>query len=180
MCSAFVAVSSSPPLWSSPARPTWTRWCAASTFPLPPRSRFQIPRFKGQNLDLVCAPSRLRRGASPRLPRGLSSPGFPRAIKFVLMDPLFSQVEKRTREQSSGCPFTLPRGGSSHPPRGHSGEAHEAKRDDVGSEPPVADPARFSSSARLRCYARLHARAVNCRKKKCGHTNQLRVKKKLK
>jgi large subunit ribosomal protein L40e len=31
-----------------------------------------------------------------------------------------------------------------------------------------------------KCYARLHPRAVNCRKKKCGHTNQLRVKKKLK
>jgi len=30
------------------------------------------------------------------------------------------------------------------------------------------------------CYARLPPRAVNCRKKKCGHTNQLRVKKKLK
>lgn len=32
----------------------------------------------------------------------------------------------------------------------------------------------------LRCYARLHPRAVNCRKKKCGHTNNLRPKKKLK
>lgn len=31
-----------------------------------------------------------------------------------------------------------------------------------------------------RCYARLHPRAVNCRKKKCGHTNNLRPKKKLK
>jgi ribosomal protein L40E/ubiquitin len=31
-----------------------------------------------------------------------------------------------------------------------------------------------------KCYARLHPRAVNCRKKKCGHTNQLRIKKKLK
>ena len=31
-----------------------------------------------------------------------------------------------------------------------------------------------------KCYARLHPRAVNCRKKKCGHTNQLRMKKKLK
>jgi ubiquitin/ribosomal protein L40E len=31
-----------------------------------------------------------------------------------------------------------------------------------------------------RCYARLHPRAVNCRKKKCGHSNQLRPKKKLK
>ena len=31
-----------------------------------------------------------------------------------------------------------------------------------------------------KCYARLPPRAENCRKKKCGHTNQLRVKKKLK
>merc|ERR1712176_1188097 len=31
-----------------------------------------------------------------------------------------------------------------------------------------------------KCYARLHPRAVNCRKKKCGHTSQLRPKKKLK
>ena len=31
-----------------------------------------------------------------------------------------------------------------------------------------------------KCYARLPARAENCRKKKCGHTNQLRPKKKLK
>jgi len=31
-----------------------------------------------------------------------------------------------------------------------------------------------------KCYARLHPRATNCRKKKCGHSNQLRVKKKLK
>lgn len=30
------------------------------------------------------------------------------------------------------------------------------------------------------CYARLPVRAVNCRKKICGHTNQLRPKKKLK
>ncbi|KAF7147066.1 hypothetical protein RHSIM_Rhsim03G0070800 [Rhododendron simsii] len=32
----------------------------------------------------------------------------------------------------------------------------------------------------VRCYARLHPRAVNCRKKKCGHSNQLRPKKKIK
>merc|ERR1711865_240179 len=31
-----------------------------------------------------------------------------------------------------------------------------------------------------KCYARLHPRAVNCRKKSCGHTTQLRPKKKLK
>merc|ERR1712045_494359 len=31
-----------------------------------------------------------------------------------------------------------------------------------------------------KCYARLHARAKNCRKKKCGHCNNLRPKKKLK
>mmetsp|Transcript_37119 Transcript_37119/g.92362 ORF Transcript_37119/g.92362 Transcript_37119/m.92362 type:complete len:130 (+) Transcript_37119:44-433(+) len=30
------------------------------------------------------------------------------------------------------------------------------------------------------CYARLPSRATNCRKKACGHTNQLRPKKKLK
>ena len=30
-----------------------------------------------------------------------------------------------------------------------------------------------------KCYARLHPRAVNCRKK-CGHTNNLRPKKKVK
>jgi len=31
-----------------------------------------------------------------------------------------------------------------------------------------------------KCYARLPPRATNCRKKKCGHTNQRRPKKKLK
>merc|ERR1711868_225078 len=31
-----------------------------------------------------------------------------------------------------------------------------------------------------KCYARLHPRANNCRKKKCGHTTDLRPKKKLK
>ena len=31
-----------------------------------------------------------------------------------------------------------------------------------------------------KCYARLPPRAKNCRKKGCGHTNQLRIKKKLK
>ncbi|XP_053453103.1 ubiquitin-60S ribosomal protein L40-like [Nycticebus coucang] len=31
-----------------------------------------------------------------------------------------------------------------------------------------------------KCYARLHPRAVNCRKKKCDHTNNLRPKKKVK
>jgi large subunit ribosomal protein L40e len=31
-----------------------------------------------------------------------------------------------------------------------------------------------------KCYARLHPRAVNCRKKSCGHTTNLRIKKKLK
>ncbi|XP_053738848.1 ubiquitin-60S ribosomal protein L40-like isoform X1 [Synchiropus splendidus] len=31
-----------------------------------------------------------------------------------------------------------------------------------------------------KCYARLHPRASNCRKKKCGHTSNIRPKKKLK
>ncbi|GFQ08451.1 ubiquitin-60S ribosomal protein l40-2, partial [Phtheirospermum japonicum] len=30
-----------------------------------------------------------------------------------------------------------------------------------------------------KCYARLPLRATNCRKKKCGHSNQLRPKKKI-
>ena len=30
-----------------------------------------------------------------------------------------------------------------------------------------------------KCYSRLPPRATNCRKKKCGHSNQLRPKKKL-
>ena len=31
-----------------------------------------------------------------------------------------------------------------------------------------------------KCYARLPLRAKNCRKKKCGHSSKLRLKKKLK
>jgi large subunit ribosomal protein L40e len=31
-----------------------------------------------------------------------------------------------------------------------------------------------------KCYARLPPRAKNCRKKKCGHSSNLRMKKKLK
>jgi len=31
-----------------------------------------------------------------------------------------------------------------------------------------------------KCYARIDIRAKNCRKKKCGHSSQLRLKKKLK
>ena len=31
-----------------------------------------------------------------------------------------------------------------------------------------------------KCYARLPPKASNCRKRKCGHTNQLRIKKKPK
>ena len=31
-----------------------------------------------------------------------------------------------------------------------------------------------------KCYARLHPRATNCRKKSCGHTSNIRPKKKLK
>eukprot|EP00971_Amphidinium_carterae_P041261 810222-Amphidinium_carterae.3 len=36
-----------------------------------------------------------------------------------------------------------------------------------------------SSPSEARCYARLHARAVNCRKKKCGHCLQLLGQNKL-
>ncbi|CAK0801539.1 unnamed protein product, partial [Prorocentrum cordatum] len=50
-------------------------------------------------------------------------------------------------------------------------------------EPSLAVLARKYNCDRMicrKCYARLPARAVNCRKKKCGHTNYLRPKKKLK
>jgi hypothetical protein len=49
--------------------------------------------------------------------------------------------------------------------------------------PPPSRPgalAPFASISLARCYARLPARATNCRKKKCGHTSELRIKKKLK
>merc|ERR1712137_792243 len=47
-------------------------------------------------------------------------------------------------------------------------------------EPSLAVIARKYNCDKMicrKCYARLHARAVNCRKKKCGHTNWLRPKK---
>ncbi|CAN8068956.1 unnamed protein product [Agarophyton chilense] len=50
-------------------------------------------------------------------------------------------------------------------------------------EPSLAQLARETNCDRKicrKCYARLPPRAVNCRKKKCGHSNQLRPKKKLK
>ena len=50
-------------------------------------------------------------------------------------------------------------------------------------EPSLAVLARKYNCDKMicrRCYARLPSRAVNCRKKKCGHTNELRPKKKLK
>ena len=37
-----------------------------------------------------------------------------------------------------------------------------------------------SSLSCYRCYARLHPRATNCRKRKCGHTSNIRPKKKIK
>ncbi|NXP95066.1 RL40 protein, partial [Passerina amoena] len=45
---------------------------------------------------------------------------------------------------------------------------------------PSAPPQGSADLSPPRCYARLHPRAVNCRKKKCGHTNNLRPKKKVK
>jgi len=52
----------------------------------------------------------------------------------------------------------------------------------------VIDPALLALARKYKqdklicrkCYARMHPRAVNCRKKSCGHTTDLRVKKKLK
>ena len=50
-------------------------------------------------------------------------------------------------------------------------------------EPALQDLARKTNCDKKicrKCYARLHLRATNCRKKKCGRTNRLRLKKKLK
>ena len=50
-------------------------------------------------------------------------------------------------------------------------------------DPSLAALAKTFNCERMvcrKCYARLPPRATNCRKKKCGHTNQLRPKKKLK
>ncbi|CDF40862.1 Ribosomal-ubiquitin fusion protein [Chondrus crispus] len=50
-------------------------------------------------------------------------------------------------------------------------------------EPTLAALARATNCDRMvcrKCYARLPPKAVNCRKKKCGHSNQLRIKKKIK
>lgn len=50
-------------------------------------------------------------------------------------------------------------------------------------DPSLSVLAKTSNSDKMicrKCYARLPIRAKNCRKKKCGHTNQLRPKKKLK
>jgi ribosomal protein L40E/ubiquitin len=50
-------------------------------------------------------------------------------------------------------------------------------------DPTLAALAKKSNCDRMicrKCYARLPPRAKNCRKKKCGHTSQLRPKKKLK
>ena len=50
-------------------------------------------------------------------------------------------------------------------------------------EPNLLTLARKNNCEKIicrKCYARLHPRAKNCRKKKCGHSNQLRMKKKLK
>ena len=48
-------------------------------------------------------------------------------------------------------------------------------------EPNLINLARKNNCDKMicrKCYARLHPRAKNCRKRKCGHSNHLRVKKK--
>merc|ERR1711974_275326 len=50
-------------------------------------------------------------------------------------------------------------------------------------EPSLAQLARKYNCDKMvcrKCYARLPMRSTNCRKRKCGHSNQLRPKKKLK
>lgn len=50
-------------------------------------------------------------------------------------------------------------------------------------DPSLVELARqYNQDRKIRrvCYARLDNRAVSCRKKGCGHTNQLRSRRKLK
>lgn len=50
-------------------------------------------------------------------------------------------------------------------------------------DPSLAELARKTNCNKKicrKCYARLPLRAKNCRKKKCGHSSNLRMKKKLK
>ena len=61
--------------------------------------------------------------------------------------------------------------------------ASDRLRGGGGIEPALQELARKYNCDKMicrKCYARLPPRAKNCRKKKCGHTNQLRPKKKLK
>ena len=44
----------------------------------------------------------------------------------------------------------------------------------------IARESNCEKKVSRKCYARLDIRAKNCRKKKCGHSSQLRIKKKLK
>ena len=44
----------------------------------------------------------------------------------------------------------------------------------------LAESYRVKKSICRDCYAKLHIRAHNCRKSKCGHSSNLRIKKKLK
>ena len=50
----------------------------------------------------------------------------------------------------------------------------------VALTPALAKKTNCEKMVCRKCYARLPPRAKNCRKKSCGHTNQLRPKKKLK
>ena len=54
---------------------------------------------------------------------------------------------------------------------------------DMVYDPTLAQLAKKINCEKLicrKCYARLPPRAKTCRKKKCGHSNQLRPKKKIK
>ena len=49
-------------------------------------------------------------------------------------------------------------------------------------DPTLAELARKTNCYKQicrKCYARLPPRSTNCRKKKCGHSSQLRPKKKI-
>lgn len=83
-------------------------------------------------------------------------------LRGGIIEPSLRQLAQKYNCDKMICrKYVLTRGGGGRP----------------GHGPDAPSPSLVSLH---RCYARLHPRAVNCRKKKCGHTNNLRPKKKVK
>ena len=133
--------------------------------------------FRRRELRRRRSPRRRRAEDSPKAtPRARAAfPGFSKGHKVCLDGPSILSSRKTDPRAKFRLPFHFASRRISHPPRRSFRGVTRLK---VRKRHPLTRAFFFLRSPR--CYARLHARAVNCRKKKCGHTNQLRVKKKLK